>query len=625
MAVEKGQARLIDPHEVPAPKGAEGWQDIYKYFPHLLFSKENEEIEDSMIWLQLNLQAPSVLYPVDISFGFLALARAHGYANALLSIPTSFGATGGVKIANGYIYASPRTKGVADPELVEERTPIFRERVKFFVDNWDELWNKWVEKNLEIAEEIEDISWPELKLIEDWGTGGPQSRLWDKEYTPSGLSLLKAWGKFKELAYERLYVHFDLIDVSYISYSFFREYCLKAFPGIEEKEIAIMLAGVEQPVLEGDFHLRELAELAVELGIQERFKNSLEPQEILKGLEKIEGGRKWLEKWEGSKFWFHLTNGNGMYHKNISWLEDLSIPFKFLRSYISDVEKGKRVAMEREEKAKEALKLFEGYRELLPTEEDKKAFTEVWEGARKTAPALEGHAYYSDHWIFSSICQKLREFGRYLQNHGILKNEEDIFLLYDFEIDQILPQVTAYWYVQKEPSSWLRPYWDEIEKRKRIIKVLENYTPPLLLMSEKAKPPEGTPDPVETALWGFTREKLEQIFRAPEKIQEIRGWAASPGLCEGPARVIQDPINELDWIQEGDILVTPFLSPSQVVAFERIKGLVTDGGGLISHPAIVAREYGIPAVVGTGIGTNILKDVMKIRLDATKGVVTILE
>jgi len=530
-----------------------------------------------------------------------------------------------VRIVNGYLYAGLRTRGVIEPKLVEERMPIFKERVKFFVDNWDELWKEWVKRNLQIAEEIEKIKWPELKLIEDWETGGPQSRLWDKEYGPSGFSLFKTWNKFKSLAYERLYVHYDLLDVSFTSYLLFREYCLKAFPGIEEKEIADMLVGVEQPILEGDFHLRELAELAVNLGIQDVIKKHLEPEEILKSLEKTEAGRKWLKKWEESKFWFHLTNGNGMYHKNISWLEDLSIPFKFLRSYISEVEGGRKVALERGRKAKEAIKLFEGYRELLPTEEDKKAFAEMWEGARKTAIAIEGHAYYNDHWIYSSISRKLREFGQYLHHYGIIKDEEDIFLLYDFEIDKLLPRVIAYWYVQKDPSSWLKPYWNEIEKRKRIIKVLENYTPPPLLMSKKAKLPEEAPDPVEIVLWGFTKEKVEQLFRLSEKPREIHGWVASSGVCEGNARIIHDLTNEFDRIQDGDILVTPFLSPGQVVAFEKIKGLVTNGGGMMSHPAIVAREYGIPAVVGTGIGTSVLRDGMKIRLDGTKGIITILE
>jgi pyruvate,water dikinase len=123
----------------------------------------------------------------------------------------------------------------------------------------------------------------------------------------------------------------------------------------------------------------------------------------------------------------------------------------------------------------------------------------------------------------------------------------------------------------------------------------------------------------------LTSEKVEELINPPREGKELKGWAASPGVCEGVARVINDPVNEWGKIKEGDILVTSFLSPAQVAVFGKIKGLVTNGGGVMSHPAIVAREYGIPAVVGTGSATSILKDGTKIRLDGGSGSITILE
>ena len=86
----------------------------------------------------------------------------------------------------------------------------------------------------------------------------------------------------------------------------------------------------------------------------------------------------------------------------------------------------------------------------------------------------------------------------------------------------------------------------------------------------------------------------------------LSGFAASPGVAEGPARVIfsADGISEL---QEGEILVAPLTAPSWAPVFGKIAATVTDVGGIMSHAAIVCREYGLPAVTGTAFGTKNIK------------------
>src|SRR4029450_659481 len=79
----------------------------------------------------------------------------------------------------------------------------------------------------------------------------------------------------------------------------------------------------------------------------------------------------------------------------------------------------------------------------------------------------------------------------------------------------------------------------------------------------------------------------------------LSGFAGSPGVAEGPARVVLSP-SDLDELLEGEILVAPIPSPSWTPVFARIKGAVSDIGGIMCHAAIVSREYGLPAVVGTG-------------------------
>ena len=100
--------------------------------------------------------------------------------------------------------------------------------------------------------------------------------------------------------------------------------------------------------------------------------------------------------------------------------------------------------------------------------------------------------------------------------------------------------------------------------------------------------------------------------------------AASPGLVEGRARVITHA-DQLGEVQEGEILVATITAPSWGPIFGKIKATVTDIGGMMSHAAIVCREYGLPAVTGTGSASTTIRTGQLIRVDGTTGRVEILE
>jgi pyruvate,water dikinase len=103
----------------------------------------------------------------------------------------------------------------------------------------------------------------------------------------------------------------------------------------------------------------------------------------------------------------------------------------------------------------------------------------------------------------------------------------------------------------------------------------------------------------------------------------VRGYAASPGVVEGVARVLST-VNEIGQIREGEILVCPVTAPSWGPVFGKIAAAVSDIGGTMSHAAIVAREYGMPAVVGTGTATARISTGDRLRVDGDRGVVTVL-
>jgi phosphohistidine swiveling domain-containing protein len=122
------------------------------------------------------------------------------------------------------------------------------------------------------------------------------------------------------------------------------------------------------------------------------------------------------------------------------------------------------------------------------------------------------------------------------------------------------------------------------------------------------------------ALWGFP----EKFYREPPQTTgDLQGLAASPGIAEGTARYVGS-LDDFDQVQKGEILICQMTNPAWVVLFTKIAGLVTDAGGAVSHPAVVAREFGIPAVVGTSNATERIKTGDRVRVNGATGVVEIL-
>jgi pyruvate,water dikinase len=146
--------------------------------------------------------------------------------------------------------------------------------------------------------------------------------------------------------------------------------------------------------------------------------------------------------------------------------------------------------------------------------------------------------------------------------------------------------------------------------------------------AQRLHPPNwiGTATPSQLAFpylvnWGYPERFYQQQARDGEK---ITGIAASPGQVEGVARVVKT-VDEFDDVADGDILVCQMTNPAWVVLFTKIAGLVTDTGGTTSHPAVLSREFGIPAVVGTSVATHRISTGDRIRVDGTTGEVDVLE
>jgi pyruvate,water dikinase len=120
-------------------------------------------------------------------------------------------------------------------------------------------------------------------------------------------------------------------------------------------------------------------------------------------------------------------------------------------------------------------------------------------------------------------------------------------------------------------------------------------------------------------LFGIDLLQLKQR-RSRGKGKTIKGVAASPGVVTAPARVVHGP-EDFAAMNTGDVLVAPMTTPAWTPLFVRAAAVVTDVGGPLSHGSIVAREYGIPAVLGTGVATRQIENDQIVTVDGSAGTV----
>ncbi len=195
------------------------------------------------------------------------------------------------------------------------------------------------------------------------------------------------------------------------------------------------------------------------------------------------------------------------------------------------------------------------------------------------------------------------ELGRRLVGTGVLDREEDVFFLESKELETTLEAVSA----GKEAGDWRKA----VVERRALWESQKRLTPPHIV-------PEGA----RLIYVGIDCTRLMSLGRFANEVSEseLRGSAVSPGRMTAPAKVILSA-QDFSKLQPGDILVAPFMTPAWTPLFASASGLVTDTGGALSHGSIVAREYGIPAVMGTQAATKKIRDGQIITVDGYRGVV----
>ena len=592
-------------YDLKAPKGAEGWRDLYPYY--LTFQDNLRDKEDAKFWFCDSQHWPNPFKPFDAVTVEFAVKCLGQYNTRHLMVPPANGVD--YRIHNGYCYMSPIAVA---PELIEARIPQFLERAGHYFQNWGPLLDNWHKKVKATIAEMETLSFEKLPQAVplEWVTGGVGL---DNTY-----ALMESYDKAIQLLYKTWQYHFEFLNLGYAAYLDFFGFMKGQFPTIPDQAIATMVQGVDSDLFRPDDELKKLARLAIELGVDTALaKGNLE--EALAAVAAASNGQKWLAAWEAAKDpWFNFTSGNGFYSTDKYWIEHLDIPFGYMRDYIERAKAGETIERPTARLIAERDRITSEYAEMMD-EEARAAFLGKLGLARVVYPYVENHNFYIEHWSMSVFWRKMRELSRLFQSEGFWPTDDGLFYLTRQEVRDALFDYSNAW---ATGGDWIGPsYWpQEIERRRAIIDALATQRPQPALNN----PPKVITEPFTIMLWGITSESIQNWLGADEAGNMLTGMAASPGLVEGLARVISSP-DQLGEIQQGEILVTPVTAPSWAPVFGKIRATVTDIGGMMSHAAIVCREYGLPAVTGTGVGSSRIKTGQRLRVDGGKGTVEILD
>jgi pyruvate,water dikinase len=246
--------------------------------------------------------------------------------------------------------------------------------------------------------------------------------------------------------------------------------------------------------------------------------------------------------------------------------------------------------------------------------QDQERFKSDLNRAQRAFPIREDHEFYLTQAPLALLRYASLEIGSRLTKRDQLSESNDIFWLELPEIKSALQNGADH-----------RP----LAKRRKAERNWVEAHPGPAYYGKPTKPPSASLFPgkarimLEGIYWIMdSQQALEKSALNKKSGETLHGIAASSGIYTGTVRVVLNE-GQFSKIHAGDVLVCPTTSPVWSMLFPSIGGLVTDSGGILSHPAIIAREYRVPAVVATGNATQSLHDGQTVTVDGTVGTVSL--
>lgn len=474
------------------------------------------------------------------------------------------------RVCNGYVYVASRllVPETELPKIREQTTERRRAQSRVVRSYWNE---KVLPTLLKTYEWMRGVPVETASLAE---VAGAWNELWDRIPRLFGLHFMTNAGSYQSLD--------DLADLY--------ESLVK---GIHPSEAMTLVAGLPNDLqrVQRDLYLLTESARASPPVADLVLRDS---DQALTELRRVEGGPEFLN---GLHAFLEAHGHLGQPYDDLalpSWKDNPSVVLDEVRKRLLQREEDPETRRLR--RAAEADALAEQVRtRLRDRPEELQLFENALALARDVGPLTEGHNYWLDRMLHAYVHRFAVRVGRRLVQAGVLSDPGDVFFLHAEEVGEAL----------RHPRD-LRTL---VAGRKGALHRWSAIRPPKYL----GKPPD-TSEPQGR----FEPRPLEQT-----DARGLRGVGACAGTGRGPARIVFLP-DDFGRVQPGDVLVCPSSNPSWVPLFGIIAGLVTNTGGVLSHAAVVAREFGVPAVVGTGEATQRLRDGQLVEVDGTAGEVRIL-
>ena len=528
------------------------------------------DVEGFWAWEKGHFPRPATPLTQEIIYK----AITEGFCEAMAQWASPFGAECRAINYYGFFTVKPFDLG---SEPIEDRMARYKETLSEVLPRMGDLWEQeWLPSILPALEK---------------GRAADYTGLNEEE-------LLNALEEMLRDLLQRYTIH-GWVNYSTIPASWLADFYIENFEPEDPTEPYLLLQGFPTTSLDAGRGLWRLSRL---INNDPALRRSFEEQEtsaLVSHLERSEEGRNFLREFSVYLDEFGWRS-EAFELADLTWREDPTIPLNTLQGYISLGEDADPdVRFQEAIRTRESL-LGQARQRLAEQPEKLARFNELYDMARHNLILTDDHNFYIDQIGNSIMRPPLLEIGRRLVRQGALVDENDVFLLYQAEIRAGLSganQRALAAHRKAEMAEWAR--------------VLP---PPII-----GEPPEPSDDPWEEAVLRKMLGVPPEPSRDPDV---ITGTGASPGTVQGRAKVVYN-LTEASKIQPGDIMVCEMTMPPWTPLFSTVSAVVADTGGVLSHCAIIAREYRIPCVVNTIVGTSVIKDGMLLTVDGSKGIVRI--
>jgi pyruvate,water dikinase len=502
------------------------------------------------------------------------------HAAEALPLPPGRGVTS--RFAGTHLYGSAIPE--ADPREIGARAQRLGTNLPRFLQHYQQTW--------EAGRDELEATWTYFHGL-------------DLTSVPTGdlAGLLDQARRYHQRAME---IHFGVMYPLLVNFLGFYGACAEM--GIDTADIGRFLQGEDTKIMETDRGLAELARKARAAGLRQVFEDHTGAG--IRAALSAHGGpaSQWLTEFDDFLAVYGHRQEATCDVGVPSWIEDNTIPLDMIRSFVlkdvdHDFEAAARNALAEREAAIEAA------RSGLTREEQ--ALFDA--GLRSNLDAnfpwwQDDHNYYID----LKVMIPLRRVAQELADRVGADHSDDLLYLFWPELQEVA-RGGRYRGELKSLVQDRRQYFDHWGAlRGQMPKVLGTV-------------PETVEDPVLIEIFGLNPSSI-RAMQNPNAAEEtvLAGVAAAKGQVTGIARVLQSS-DDMHRLEPGSILVCESTSPSWTPAFGKIAGAVCDGGGMLSHAAIVGREYGVPTVTAVGVATIAIGDGDQIEVDGTNGRVTILK